>query len=342
MTGTSSENPSLSGVAEVSARTENSELAHAAAVARSLADAVGQAVVGQRQVIKEVLIGLLASGHVLVEGVPGLGKTLLVRALAKAVGGHFSRIQFTPDLMPSDVTGHAIYDLQTEKFQIRRGPVFCQFLLADEINRAPAKTQAALLEVMQEYQVTIEGRSFPMPAPFMVLATQNPVEHEGTYPLPEAQVDRFLLKIRIDYPEQDEEAALVRGVTRGQVGDKLHVDGVAPSATPADIARLQKLAATLEIDDAVVDYAVRIVRATRDWPGLQTGAGPRGSIALVRAGRAHALLAGHGFVTPDDVKAVAPAVLRHRVSLTPDREIEGCHADHVLGELLAQVDAPRA
>jgi MoxR-like ATPase len=316
-------------------------LAELAQTAARLEAAIGAAVIGQRQVIREVLTALIAGGHVLVEGVPGLGKTLLVRALARAVQGQFGRIQFTPDLMPSDVTGHVMYDMKAEQFKLRRGPVFCNFLLADEINRAPAKTQAALLEVMQEQQVTIEGNTLALEAPFMVLATQNPIEQEGTYPLPEAQIDRFLLKVRIDYPGPEEEAALVRQVTRAQVGERLHVDGVPAIMQPAEVLRAQQLAARLRVDDQVMDYCVRLVRATRDWRGIQMGAGPRGTIALVRAARAHALLSGNAFVTPDDVKAVALAALRHRLSLTPDLEIEGLEVDDVLGQLLADVKAPR-
>jgi len=317
-------------------------LAELAQAAARLEAAIGTAVIGQRQVIREVLTALFAGGHVLVEGVPGLGKTLLVRALARAVQGQFGRIQFTPDLMPSDVTGHVMYDMKAEQFKLRRGPVFCNFLLADEINRAPAKTQAALLEVMQEQQVTIEGNTIALDAPFMVLATQNPIEQEGTYPLPEAQIDRFLLKVRIDYPDPAEEAALVRQVTRDQVGERLHVEGVLAVMQPAEVLRAQTLAARLRVDDQVMDYCVRLVRATRDWRGIQMGAGPRGTIALVRAARAHALISGNGYVTPDDVKAVALAVLRHRLSLTPDLEIEGMEVDDVLRQLLADVKAPRA
>ena len=306
-----------------------------------LRQSISRAIIGQQRVIDETIITLLAGGHALIEGVPGLGKTLLARALATAVGTQFGRVQFTPDLMPTDVTGHAMYESQSERFVIRRGPVFCNFLLADEINRAPAKTQAALLEVMQEQQVTIEGKSFALQPPFMVLATQNPIEQEGTYPLPEAQLDRFLLKVKIDYPEHEEESALVRNVTEGHVGDQLNVSEVQQVLNGEDVIQLQKLVATLQVDEQVFDYAVRLVRATRDWNGIQIGAGPRGAIALVRAARAQALLNGHSFVTPDDIKTIAKAALRHRVSLTPDMEIEGIRIDDALDQLLEQVDAPR-
>ena len=302
---------------------------------------IGKAVVGQAEVVDQVLAGLIAGGHVLIEGVPGLGKTLLVQALARTFAGTYRRIQFTPDLMPADVCGHTLYDQATRQFTTRRGPVFTHLLLADEINRAPAKTQAALLEVMQEGQVTIEGTSLALEAPFMVLATQNPIEHEGTYALPEAQLDRFLLKLRIDYPGHAEEMQLVRQVTAGRIGDRLNVDAVEHVIEPAGVLLLQRAAAALAFDDAVQDYAVRIVRATRTWSGVAAGAGPRGGIALVRAARAGALIAGRDFVTPDDVKAMALPALRHRIAPSPELEIEGHNADRILQALLEKVDAPR-
>jgi len=308
---------------------------------QTLRNEICKVLIGQQPVVEQVLVALIAAGHVLIEGVPGLGKTLLVQALAKCIRGKFARIQFTSDLMPSDITGHAIYNLRNERFEIRRGPVFCHLLLADEINRAPAKTQAALLEVMQEGQATIEGTSFSLEPPFMVLATQNPIEQEGTYPLPEAQLDRFLLKIRINYPNQAEEIALVRSVTLGQVGDKLDVSRLQPLVELDRVLALQRVAAGLAIDGQVMDYAVRIVLASRDFPGVTVGASPRGSIALVRAARAHALLNGRDFVTPDDVKGVAKAALRHRLILAAEFEMEGRHVDTVIDELLSRVEAPR-
>ncbi|MFN0039630.1 MAG: AAA family ATPase [Burkholderiales bacterium] len=317
------------------------QLRKAAETAGAMRAQIGRAVVGQTEVVEQVLAALFAGGHVLIEGVPGLGKTLLVRALARTFGGRFARIQFTPDLMPADVTGHTLYDQHNGQFTTRRGPVFTNLLLADEINRAPAKTQAALLEVMQEGQVTIEGTSHVLEPPFMVLATQNPIEQEGTYALPEAQLDRFLLKIRIDYPGQEEEIAMVRQVSGSQVGEKLNVDPVATLIQPEHVLGLQRLAAAVRVDDKVLDYLVRIVRATRTWNGVAAGAGPRGGIALLRAARAYALVAGRDFVSPDDIKHLAPAALRHRVTPAPDMEIEGHNSDSLIAGLLGKIEAPR-
>jgi MoxR-like ATPase len=337
--------PSASAPATPAAATPaanpNVQRQRASQLAQALRQELQRAVIGQNAVIDDLLTALIAGGHVLVEGVPGLGKTLLVRALASCFGGEFSRIQFTPDLMPSDVTGHAVYDLQTEQFKLRKGPVFTNLLLADEINRAPAKTQAALLEVMQERQVTLEGRALPVPLPFLVLATQNPIEQEGTYPLPEAELDRFMLKLRMDYPQADDELNLVRQVTRSAKADMLEVTPLRTLLQAKDVLALQKIASDLPMDEQVLDYAVRIARATRSWPGLSIGAGPRASIALVRCGRARALLRGGEFVLPDDIKGCALAVLRHRVHLSPELDIEGLSVDQLLQQLLDQVAAPR-
>ena len=312
----------------------------ASEAAARLREAVGAAFIGQARMLEQILVALLAGGHVLIEGVPGLGKTLLVRALARALDCSFARVQFTPDLMPSDISGHAVWDPKTETFSIRRGPVFTNLLLADEINRAPAKTQAALLEAMAERQVTIEGQSFELPPPFMTLATQNPLEHEGTYPLPEAQLDRFLLKVLIGYPDLADERRMVADVSRGGAGS-FDLSPVPRVLGPDELVALQQATARLHVDEAVIDYAVRIAAATRDWAGIALGAGPRGSIALVRCARAQAVLAGRDFVTPDDVREIALPALRHRILLAPELQLEGQSTDTVLRALLARVDAPR-
>ncbi len=316
-------------------------LQQATDIVSRMREEIKRAVIGQRAVVDQVLACCLAGGHVLIEGVPGLGKTLLVKALAKTFAGEFSRIQFTPDLMPADVMGHSVFDMRNQTFSVRKGPVFTHLLLADEINRAPAKTQSSLLEVMQERQVTIEGESHQLQAPFMVLSTQNPLENEGTYPLPEAQLDRFLIKVRIDYPTENEEQEMLRQVTRNRVGDGLDVSQVATLVKPETIVALQQIVSKIRVDDAVGDYAVRLVRATRNWPGIAIGAGPRGSIALVRVARALALMAGRDFVIPDDVKAAGLPVLRHRVALSPESELDGLSSDHLLAGLIEQTVAPR-
>ena len=303
---------------------------------------IRRAVVGQDEAVDHVVAALLAGGHVLLEGAPGVGKTLLALSLARTFGGTFRRVQFTPDLMPSDVTGHSIYNPETGEFHLRKGPAFTNLLLADEINRAPAKTQAALLEVMQEQQISIEGTSHRLPAPFLTLATLNPIEHEGTYPLPEAQLDRFLLKVLVPYPEDAAtESAIVLRVTAGRTGDALDVDDVARVIEPRDVLELQRITAGITVDERIVDYAVRIVRRTREWGGLRLGTGPRGGIALVRTARSLALLAGRDYAIPDDVKRAALPVLRHRVTISADLEIAGQTPDRVLLQILEDVEAPR-
>ncbi|ATD66146.1 AAA family ATPase [Luteimonas chenhongjianii] len=304
-------------------------------------DEVSKAFIGQPEVLDQILVALLAGGHVLIEGVPGLGKTLLVRALSAVLGCGYARVQFTPDLMPSDVSGHAVWDTRSETFVVRRGPIFTNLLLADEINRAPAKTQSALLEAMQEQQVTIEGHSFELAPPFMTLATQNPVEQEGTYPLPEAQLDRFLLKVLIDYPRHADEVAMVTAISSGKVAADFDLSRLGTVLQPGEIVALQRGTAATVVDAAVIDYAVRIAAATRTWPGIALGAGPRGSLALVRAARAQAVLSGRDFVTPDDIREIALPALRHRIALAPELQIEGQDTDQVLQALLARVDAPR-
>ena len=326
----------MRSVAEIEARVREVR-----PVIEAIQGQVRKVIVGQHAMMDRLLIALLTGGHVLLEGVPGLGKTLLVRALGQALGCGHGRVQFTPDLMPSDVSGHAVYDPKTERFAIRRGPIFTNLLLADEINRAPAKTQSALLEAMQEQQVTIEGTSHPLPAPFMTLATQNPVEQEGTYPLPEAQLDRFLLKVLIDYPSHADEVSMVTAVAGGRAAAHFDLSKVGAVLRAEEIVAMQLGTALVTVDPAVIDYAVRIVATTRKWPGIALGAGPRGSLALVRAARAQAVLSGRDFVTPDDIRSIAKPALRHRIALSPEMQIEGQTPDQVLDALLAKVDAPR-
>lgn len=296
-------------------------------------------ILGQDEVIDQVLAALFAGGHILLEGKPGLGKTHLVNTLARTFGGLSGRIQFTPDLMPSDVTGFRLFDMKSQTFQLRRGPVFTNLLLADEINRAPAKTQAALLEVMQERQVTIDGETLPLSPPFMTLATQNPVEHEGTYPLPEAQLDRFVMKVLIGYPDRDSECRIV---TRAAAeSPSAPADGVEVICGPADIVAAQAATAAIQVVPEVVSYAVAIAQATREARSISLGAGTRGAISLVRIGKAYAALGNRGFVTPDDIKRASLPVLRHRVQLTPEVAISGQDTDVVLRGIIDGVPAPR-
>lgn len=311
------------------------------ATIRTLEQEIKKNIVGQDRVVRELIVSLLAAGHVLIEGVPGLGKTLMVRTLAKATGSRFNRIQFTPDLMPGDITGHTLFDMQSNQFRIRRGPVFCHFLLADEINRAPAKTQAALLEAMQERQVTIEGKSLPLEPPFLVMATQNPIEQEGTYPLPQAQTDRFMCKILIDYPTKEAEYDIIVSATDNSIGDALNIDDISAVLMPEKVLKLQNMVSTLTVDRQITEYIVGIIRATREWNGIDHGASPRGGINLLRAARGSALLDARSYVIPDDVKMMALPVLRHRIKLSADMEIEGYRPDDVLTDLLASVKAPR-
>jgi MoxR-like ATPase len=303
----------------------------------TLREHINSRLVGQAAVVDQVLIALLAGGHVLIEGVPGLGKTLLVQALAAGIGGKFKRIQFTPDLMPGDVTGHVMFDMAQSKFVLKHGPVFTNLLLADEINRAPAKTQAALLEVMQERQVTLDGQSLAVGKPFMVLATQNPIEQEGTYALPEAELDRFVIKINIDYPQANDEVMIA---TRYAV--ESFEGGEAETRVLLDVEAAQQQCTSIAVDERVAEYAVELVRATRGTTLLRHGAGPRASIALLRCAKALALINGMDFITPDDVKAMMLPVMRHRVILAPEVEIDGLGVDEVLGKLLEKVAAPRS
>jgi MoxR-like ATPase len=302
---------------------------------------VAKAVVGQTSLVDGLLVGLITGGHVLVEGVPGTAKTLVARSLARSLDAAFKRIQFSPDLMPADVVGTNVFDAETGTFRLRKGPVFANILLADEINRTPPKTQAALLEAMQEGQVTIDGVSHQLPEPFIVIATQNPVEYEGTYPLPEAQLDRFQQKILVDYPSEEEEREIVKRHSEGTAWADLSEIGVEPVATGDDIRAAQGELETMVVDDGIIDYVSSVARATRDHASVTLGASPRAAVSLLLASEAYALLQGRDFVTPDDVKAMAMPCLRHRVVLRPEVEIEGVGTDAVLAEVLGSVTVPQ-
>lgn len=308
---------------------------------RRIREAVATRIVGQDQVIEEAVVAFLARGHILLEGVPGTAKTLLVRTLADALGARFGRIQFTPDLMPSDITGVSVLRDVSRDFEFRAGPIFTDLLLADEINRAPAKTQAALLEAMQERQVTTDGVARPLDQLFTVFATQNPVEYEGTYPLPEAQLDRFLVKIKVAYPSKDAELEMLTRYTAGFDADQPGSKPVAPVLDEGGCRALRMAVDAVKVAPEVREYVTDIVRATREDTGLTLGGSPRAIVALFRASRGAALMAGRDFVTPDDVKDYAPAVLRHRVIVAPELEVEGRTADDVLQGVLTRVHAPK-
>jgi MoxR-like ATPase len=312
---------------------------------RTVFEAVGaevrKAIVGQDEVLEQVQAAILAGGHVLLEGLPGTAKTLLVRALSCVIHGRFSRVQFTPDLMPADITGTSVFNPEKRVFEFRPGPIFADLLLADEINRAPAKTQAALLEAMQERRVTADGTSHRLPSVFTTLATQNPIEYEGTYPLPEAQLDRFMLKILVAYPGPEEERSMLARYRDGQV---LHdVDSLKLEARTSteEIVGFRGLLSQVTAEDSVLSYISDIVRQTRAWPSIAVGASPRAGVALLLVTRAIAALRGRPYVIPDDVKTIAPAVLRHRLLLKPEAEIEGMKTDHVIRDLLANVKVPK-
>nr|WP_206323595.1 MoxR family ATPase [Streptomyces sp. HNM0574] len=302
---------------------------------------IGKAVVGQDAAVTGLVVGLLCRGHVLLEGVPGVAKTLLVRALAAALELETKRLQFTPDLMPSDVTGSLVYDARTAEFSFQQGPVFTHLLLADEINRTPPKTQASLLEAMEERQVSVDGTPRPLPDPFLVAATQNPVEYEGTYPLPEAQLDRFLLKLNLPLPGRDDEIDVLTRHAAGFDPRDLDAAGVRPVAGPADLAAARRAVAATSVTADVTGYVVDLCRATRESPSLALGVSPRGATALLACAGAWAWLTGRDYVTPDDVKALALPALRHRVRLRPEAEMEGVTADSVLTSVLHHVPVPR-
>lgn len=310
--------------------------------AHRLREALSRVIVGQNQAIDLSLVTLLAGGHALIEGVPGVGKTLLVKALARAVAGEFQRIQFTPDLMPADITGTNVFDLKTQSFRLVRGPIFTNFLLADEINRAPAKTQSALLEAMQERQVTIDRESCALPPVFVVFATQNPIEHQGTYPLPEAQKDRFLLKISMDYPAAEDENALARLVAEGDAPERrLAEELLAPVFQPGELMQLRAATERVRVSEAVSGYIVNLVRQLRQHAAVWIGAGPRATLALVTASRALAALEERDFVLPEDVKALAVPALEHRILLRPEFEMEGVEIREVINAVLDTLEVPR-
>lgn len=300
---------------------------------------VGNIIVGQHTMVELILAALLADGHVLLEGVPGVAKTLAARLMARMVDCTFSRIQFTPDLMPADIIGTSIFDPKTLDFRYRRGPVFSNIVLTDEINRAPAKTQAALFEVMEERHVTVDGTTHSVPAPFMVMATMNPIEQEGTYRLPEAQLDRFMFKIIVDYPTLAEEEEILRRHQGGK--GAAAVDDVQPVISAADLATYRAHVRSVTVEDSLMRYIASIVHATRDHRALSLGASPRASLGILNASKAVAAMSGRDFVTPDDVQFTATPVLRHRIQLTPETEMEGLHEDRIISEIIRTIDVPR-
>ena len=315
---------------------------HAPAFAR-LVEEIGRVIIGQKKMIDRLLIGLLADGHLLVEGVPGLAKTTAVKTISQAIDTRFQRLQFTPDLLPADLIGTQVYSPKDNSFGVKKGPIFANLILADEINRAPAKVQSALLEAMQERQVTIGGETFPLPKPFLVMATQNPIEQEGTYPLPEAEVDRFLLKIRIDYPSREEEIQIMKRMATGETS------AVQPVIHPDDVLRARNTVESIFMDEKLYQYIVDIVFATRQpeqfgladlKPLIQFGASPRASIYLTRAARAHAFLQGRGYVTPQDIKSIGLDVLRHRVLITYEAEAQDLTADMIVQKIFDKIDVP--
>jgi len=308
---------------------------------RSVQAELERVVQGQSTAIQSLLVALTAGGHVLLEGVPGVAKTLLARCLAAALRCSFSRIQFTPDLMPSDITGVNVFEPGTGEFRFRPGPLFADIVLADEINRAPAKTQAALLEAMQEYQVSIDGETRQLPGCFTVIATQNPIEYEGTYPLPEAQLDRFLMKVIMDYPGEEEERAMLKALQALGEHSLKPYSVIHPVADAAQIARMRTQVHAIQLDDTVLDYALRLIRQSRSLSSLTLGGSPRAAIMLLQASKALALLRGKDYVGPDEIQTMAPPVLRHRIRLTPEAEIEGLTPDACIQSLLSQVEIPR-
>ncbi|MBC8077860.1 MAG: MoxR family ATPase [Chloroflexales bacterium] len=310
-------------------------------LAETLRREAGRVLVGQEEPFTLLLIALLSGGHVLLEGVPGTAKTLMAKTLAQLVRAEFKRVQFTPDLMPSDVVGTQVYEMGTGQFRLRQGPIFTQVLLGDEINRAPAKTQSALLEAMEERQVTIEGQRLPLPELFFVVATQNPVEYEGTYPLPEAQLDRFLFKVLVDYPPQAVEIEVLRRYDAGFDARQLDQAGLTPAVTPQDLAECRAEIAAVKVEEGILKYISDIAQESRKSLDLVLGGSTRASIALLLTGKAFAAVQGRAFVVPDDIKFLVRPVYRHRIILRPEAEIEGLNADTAMGRILARVEVPR-
>ncbi len=302
---------------------------------------IKKAIRGQDEAIDHLLIALFSGGHILLEGVPGLGKSLLAQALGFAVKADWKRIQFTPDLMPSDIVGTSVYDADAKAFRVKKGPIFTNILLADEINRAPAKTQSALLEAMQEAKVNIDGKDYPLPEPFIVIATQNPVEMEGTYPLPEAQIDRFMMKILLPYPGHEAEKAVLRAYRDGFDARRLEKAGLEIAASPKEIAAVAQELSRVGCDEEILDYIVRLAEASRKHRDIQLGASPRAAVDLFKASRALAALDGRDYVVPDDVRSMIRPVFRHRMALNPEAEIEGREGEAVIADILAAVEIPR-
>ena len=318
---------------------QRTDLSKLSAAVEQIKATLGQIIVGQHDVIELLIAGILADGHVLIEGVPGVAKTLTAKLIAKAIDARYSRIQFTPDLMPSDVLGTSVFNPKSVDFEFRQGPVFGNIILVDEINRAPAKTQSALFEVMEERQVTIDGNTYKMEEPFIVLATQNPIEQEGTYRLPEAQLDRFLFKIEIKYPSLEEEIAIITQQHQQKTNDQLaHIK---PILSKDDIVSLRKVVRGLHVEPKILEFVAKIIHETRNNKSLYLGGSPRASLAIVNAAKALAAIKGRDFVTPDDIVWVAPAVLRHRIMLTPDKEMEGVTPDEVVKQIIQKIEVPR-
>jgi MoxR-like ATPase len=304
-----------------------------------LKTSVGQIIVGQQQMLELLIAGLLADGHVLIEGVPGVAKTLMAKLLAKSIDANFSRIQFTPDLMPSDVLGTSVFHPQKASFEFKKGPIFGNIILIDEINRAPAKTQAALFEAMEERQITFDGNTYPLSPPFMVMATQNPIEQEGTYRLPEAQLDRFLFKIEVGYPTKEEETQILKSLHKGVRSTE--VDNISPVLNISQILEARKIIREIHVEDKLLDFAASIVHETRNNKSIYLGASPRASLAIISSAKAIAAINGRDFVTPDDIVFVSTPVLRHRIMLTPDREMEGITTDEVIKQIIHKIEVPR-